>query len=439
MAGDADLHFALARYNTDGSLDTTFDGDGIVTTACAGFAIAWAVAIQPDGRIVAAGGFDQSYLARYNSDGSLDLTFGVGGRVTGAPPSGWFTAVAIQADGRIVAAGRGDMSDDFLVWRYNTDGSPDVAFGTGGMVLTDFGGVDHVWGLAIQGDGKIVAVGTGGNTHFALARYTGDGHLDPSFDGDGMVITPFSEEGFDQAGTVVIQTNGKIVVAGSARLGPFTEFDYSFALARYNTDGGLDPTFGTGGTVTTDFEGFRSDDVGHGVALHADGRIVVAGRRSLCNPDCSGETFALVRYLGDLATIESPIDIRPGSTTNPINLSSAGVVPVAMITSDTFDATTVAPSTVCFGDADGPTERDCTESHGKGHLEDVNGDGRPDQLFHFKVRQTGIDAGDTTACLTATTFDDKTYKAVTSSRRADKWTRYGCVTGRGVGVSLPSA
>jgi len=241
-------------------------------TAFAGFAIAWAVAIQPDGRIVAAGGENQSYLARYNSDGSLDLTFGVGGKVTGAPPSGWFTAVAIQADGRIVAAGRGDTSDDFVVSRYNTDGSPDVTFGTGGTVVTDFGGVDHLWGLAIQADGKIVAVGTGGNFHFALARYTSDGHLDPSFDGDGMVITPFSEEGFDQAGTVVIQTNGKIVVAGSARLGPFTEFDYSFAVARYNTDGGLDPTFGTGGRVTTDFEGFRSDDAGHGVALDADGR-----------------------------------------------------------------------------------------------------------------------------------------------------------------------
>jgi len=92
-------------------------------TAFAGFAIAWAVAIQPDGRIVAAGGLDQPFLARYNSDGSLDPTFGVGGRVTGAPPGGWFTAVAIQADGRIVAAGRGDMSDDFLVWRYNTETS----------------------------------------------------------------------------------------------------------------------------------------------------------------------------------------------------------------------------------------------------------------------------------------------------------------------------
>ena len=314
-AGDADLNFALARYNTDGSLDTTFDGDGIVTTAFAGFAMAWAVAIQPDGRIVAAGGENQSYLARYNSDGSLDLTFGVGGKVTGAPPSGWFTAVAIQADGRIVAAGRGDTSDDFVVSRYNTDGSPDVTFGTGGTVVTDFGGVDHLWGLAIQADGKIVAVGTGGNFHFALARYTSDGHLDPSFDGDGMVITPFSEEGFDYAGKVVIQTDGKIVVAGDARLGPFTEFDYSFAVARYNTDGGLDPTFGTGGTVTTDFEGFRSDDLGQGVALHADGRIVVAGRRSLCNPDCSGETFALVRYLGGEAG--GPPDLVETSLTNP--------------------------------------------------------------------------------------------------------------------------
>ena len=99
------------------------------------------------------------------------------------------------------------------------------------------------------------------------------------------------------------------------------------------------------------------------------------------------------------------VDIKPGSTRNPINLSSHGVIPVAILTTDIFDATTVDPSTVCFGDDDNPAQRDCTEAHGRGHIEDVNSDGRPDLLLHYETNQTGIDPGDTEACLTGETFD----------------------------------
>ncbi|PYK39832.1 MAG: hypothetical protein DME49_02740 [Verrucomicrobia bacterium] len=99
------------------------------------------------------------------------------------------------------------------------------------------------------------------------------------------------------------------------------------------------------------------------------------------------------------------VDVKPGSTRNPINLRSHGVIPVAILTTDTFDATTVDPSTVCFGDADDPAQRDCTEAHGTGHIEDVNGDGRPDLLLHYETSQTGIELGDTQACLTGETFD----------------------------------
>ena len=99
------------------------------------------------------------------------------------------------------------------------------------------------------------------------------------------------------------------------------------------------------------------------------------------------------------------VDVKPGSTRNPINLRSHGVIPVAILTTDTFDATTVDPSTVCFGDADDLAQRDCTEAHGTGHIEDVNGDGRPDLLLHYETSQTGIELGDTQACLTGETFD----------------------------------
>jgi len=99
------------------------------------------------------------------------------------------------------------------------------------------------------------------------------------------------------------------------------------------------------------------------------------------------------------------VDIKPGATRNPICLRSDRLIPVAIVTTDTFDATTVDPNTVCFGDADDPAQPDCTEAFGSGQIEDVNGDGRPDLLLTYETSQTGIDLGDTQACLTGETFD----------------------------------
>lgn len=113
--------------------------------------------------------------------------------------------------------------------------------------------------------------------------------------------------------------------------------------------------------------------------------------------------IAQVRYDIDLA-VEVDIDIKPGSSNNPIKLSSKGVIPVAILSSSSFDATTVDPSTVCFGDAEDPSQRDCTEAHSKGHIEDVDGDGDLDLMLHFDTSETGIDLGDTQACLTGTTL-----------------------------------
>ena len=248
--------FALARYNADGSLDVSFGVGGKVTTVFSGDSRAFAVAIQADGKIVAAGGTDDPFitdfaLARYNADGSLDTSFGVGGKVT--TDFGGFdraSGLAVQGDDKIVAVGAGGPNNDFVLARYNTDGSLDTSFGTGGKVTTDFGGFDGANGLAIQGDDKIVAAGRGGFfTVFALARYNIDGSLDTTFDGDGMVTTQFFGENIESAAGVAIQSNGKIVAVGSV----FSTFDPSFALARYNTDGSLDTNFGTGGKVTTDF------------------------------------------------------------------------------------------------------------------------------------------------------------------------------------------
>jgi len=261
-------NFAVARYNRDGSLDVNFGTGGTVTTDFGGdLDFGSAVTLQKDGKIVVAGSSDNDFaVARYNTDGSVDMSFGTGGKVTtdfGGDDNG--TGVAIQKDGKIVVSGGSD--NDFAVARYNTDGSLDATFGTGGLVITDFGGSVFGRAVVLQKDGKIVVAGNS-DGDFAVARYNADGSLDTAFGTEGLVTTDFG--GDDQGTGVAIQKDGKIVVAG------FTDND--FAIARYNTDGSLDITFNpTGslpGTVITDFGG---NDQGAGVAIQKDGKIVVSG------------------------------------------------------------------------------------------------------------------------------------------------------------------
>jgi uncharacterized delta-60 repeat protein len=299
VSGVFDFDFALARYNVDGSLDTTFDGDGKVTTDFAGdFHQARAVAIQGDGKIVAVGnasalGFPADFaLARYNADGSLDTTFDGDGKVTTDFAGDFDVAegVAIQGDGKIVAAGLAFVSgnNDFALARYNPDGSLDTTFDGDGKVTTNFfAGYSEAHSVAMQGDGKIVAVGNASalGFDFALARYNADGSLDATFDSDGRVTTDIASDSFDGAEGVAIQGNGKIVAAGLASLPEAADF----ALARYNADGSLDPTFDGDGKVTTDFAG--GADVAYSVAIQTMGRIVAAGYAQLGTDD-----FALARY-----------------------------------------------------------------------------------------------------------------------------------------------
>jgi len=288
VAGDSGLYppcdFAVARYNTNGSLDFTFGIEGKVTTDLGGATdIGNAVALQKDGKIVVAGqsdaeGDNDFAIARYNTDGSLDLTFGMGGKVTtdfGGIDRG--LAVTLQKDGKIVVAGF--ASNDFAVARYNMDGSLDLTFGTGGKVTTDFGGNDSGNAVVLQKDGKIVVAGTSGGD-FAIARYNTDGSLDLTFGDNGTVTTDFGGN-FDRGRAVALQKDGKTVVAGGAPSG--------FGIARYNTDGSLDLTFGMEGKVITDF-GVGSEE-GYGVALQKDGKVVVAGAVS----DLSN--FGVARYV----------------------------------------------------------------------------------------------------------------------------------------------
>jgi uncharacterized delta-60 repeat protein len=271
--------FALVRYNPDGSLDVTFDGDGKVITAVSSlWDSAHAVAIQQDGKIVAAG-FSEGHsfdfaLARYDSDGSLDESEFNGGIVTTDIGSGYLNAaaaVAIQLDGKIVAVS--SSANHFVVVRYNPDGSFDTTFNGDGKVITGFGSTyETARAVAIQADGKIVVAGftsegdlTG---DFAIARFDPDGLLDSTFDSDGRVTTSISAQD-DDAHAIAIQPNGKIVVAGYSR----SASSFDFALVRYNPDGSTDATFDGDGMVTT----WMGGGPANAVALQPDGKIVVAG------------------------------------------------------------------------------------------------------------------------------------------------------------------
>jgi len=291
----------------DGALDLTFNSTGYVTFLGAGADYGKSVAIQPDGKIVIAGicnngSYSDFGVVRYNSDGTIDTGFGTNGKVTTSVTSyndGAY-GVAIQADGKIVVAGfaSNGTSSDFAVVRYTSAGVLDNTFNTNGIVITPIVSNDDDWAysIAIQPvDQKIVVAGfarlngsLGGNYDFTVVRYNTDGSLDNTFGTalNGIVTTDF---GSADIGNSVVIHGGKIVVAGYARIGTTDDF----AVARYNSDGALDNTFGTGGKVTTAIG--TGTDRGYSVAIQSDDKIVVAGYAHIGSTD----DFAVVRYNSD--------------------------------------------------------------------------------------------------------------------------------------------
>jgi uncharacterized delta-60 repeat protein len=339
--------FVLARYTASGALDSTFDGDGKVTTDFGGRSDgADDVAVQADGKIVAAGsGFPAQVrpldfaLARYNRDGTLDSTFGDAGKVltTFEPNSiDGANAVLIQPDGKIVAAGstRTGPTREFAVARYLPNGSLDASFDGDGLVVTPIS-TGIVFDLAVQPDGKLIAAGWSnpGGFDIAMARYNADGSLDAGFDGDGIVVASsfrpagtyadhvlilrdgkiltggtglvrFNPDGsvdrsFGAGGraatdlglvTPVLQPDGKIVAAGSTEAsGQYSDF----GVVRLNASGRIDSTFGRSGKVTTDF---RQQDDATDAALLADGKLIVSGYTSQVPFEAPAD-FAIARYV----------------------------------------------------------------------------------------------------------------------------------------------
>ena len=262
-----------------GTLDNTFGTNGIVITALDTFRdYGNSIVIQNDGKIIMGGSTNNSFtssdfaLIRYNNGGALDNTFGVSGKViTPIENRSEGHSVAIQSDGKILLGG---YSKSYLnLVRYNSDGSLDTAFGLGGIVITDVPGYynERCKSVAIQSDGKILLGGYGqhfsnDNSYFTIVRYNTDGSLDSTFGINGIVVG-----GLGQGNSMNIQSDGKILLAGSYVL----PGDTRFTVERYNSNGTLDATFGIGGKVTTTIAlGSQS----YSMSIQSDGKILL-GRR----------------------------------------------------------------------------------------------------------------------------------------------------------------
>ncbi|MEQ1643055.1 MAG: hypothetical protein ABL959_06390 [Pyrinomonadaceae bacterium] len=297
-------NFTLIRYNPDGSMDPTFDGDGLVSTQ---FGIqdsrSGSAVLQDDGKIIVVGearetnpsGSDFAII-RYSSNGSIDSTFGSGGKVFTSFTStsqDYANDVALQSDGKIVVSG--NTSDGgFGVARYNTDGSLDPSFGANGKTtIAVANNTNSNYAVAIQNDGKILLGGSvvisnppqPAQYMIGIARLNQNGSPDPSFDGDGKVTTPFGT--YVNCSAIKLQPDGKIIAVGAVSI----TGSLDFALVRYNVDGSLDGQFGSSGKVSTSLGEF--DDNARSVTLQPDGKIVVAGDTRINSEDTD---FAIVRY-----------------------------------------------------------------------------------------------------------------------------------------------
>jgi uncharacterized delta-60 repeat protein len=307
-AGGRAAQVALVRYNSDGSLDTSLNSSGKVTTAVGtGDCHGEGMALQGDGKIVVAGysfnagGQSCFTVLRYTADGSLDTSLAASGKLTTNVGTKYASAesVTIQSDGKIVVAGNSfnaSGNNDFAVVRYNANGTLNTSFNETGKAIADFGADDYGRSVAVYVDGKIVVTGYTTKSYeskkeCALACFKANGSLDTSFNGTGKVTTDFGGDGNAEGRSVAVQTDGKIVVVGYATAGS-TE---KFALARYNADGTLDTSFGGTGRVLTAVGISGSNATG--VALQKDGKIVVAGYA--VNNSGTGYDFACVRYNTD--------------------------------------------------------------------------------------------------------------------------------------------
>ena len=287
-----------------GSLDESFGTGGIITAPLTTHGEhGYAATIQPDGKILVAGFQDVSgnqnfAVARYNTNGSLDNSFGTGGLVLfdAGTESDAAWALALQDDGKIILGGsvynQNTTFDDYALVRLNSDGTPDNTFGTGGLVITDIDGYwDNAYAMVLQTDGKILLAGEGyitSNRKVCVVRYNTDGTLDASFGAGGIAIHVIGC-GEERTRAIALQADGKIIVAGYFNEG----IDDQTFVTRFNSDGTVDNTFGNNGTATLDIAG--NDDQFWTLYILPDGKILAGGTTDPADdPD-----YLLVKYLSD--------------------------------------------------------------------------------------------------------------------------------------------
>jgi uncharacterized delta-60 repeat protein len=325
--GNSTKDFFTEQLNPDGSQDESFAQatGGASTVDFGGEDAANDMVRQPDGKLVivgststGAGGGDFA-IARLNADGTLDTSFSGDGKQTVDFGGGKDAAksVALTAEGKIVVMGEGGPGADFAVTRLNSDGSIDTSFSpsTSGKELVDFGGTETAASVAIQPDGKILIEGSTnavGEGDLAIARLNPNGGLDSSFSGDGKLTLGYGAP--NEFGTgVAVQQNGRIVVMGDA------DVDHDFVVSRLNADGTVDASFGVNGTATVEYGGFEFDG---DVVLQPDGNIVLVGSTDVGGP----YNMAVSRLIGDPPTSTPPAgggSSGPGPGT-PISIFSSG-------------------------------------------------------------------------------------------------------------------
>lgn len=279
--GTGDLQYFITRHNTNGSLDTTFNSTGKKTIAYTDSGVLHDIALQTDGKIVFNGraGFPTTMVTgRINANGSVDTSFGTAGttittvNIDSQDNTG---EIRIQADGKIVAINRlsypADNSQDVLLMRYNANGTLDTSFSGDGMFnFAYYPGRNYGRDFDIVGGKYLISGNTEASfsdNQVALSRVNADGTLDTTYNTDGKAFINFTDEGYDAAHAVAIQSDGKILVAGEALAN-----DFLGAVVRYNTNGSLDTTFGTDGKAILNQAGTIK-----AMVVQASGKIIVAG------------------------------------------------------------------------------------------------------------------------------------------------------------------
>ena len=322
----APVDMGLIRLDPDGSLDTGFAGDGTASFALGDVENGQAVALAPDGKIVAAGrsaAGQRGLVTRLLPDGTPDNGFGVSGAQTleyGGDDS--LQDVVVQPDNKIVTVGQGGVANDLVVTRLIATGLPDGAFNNGaGSVQFDFGAIETAQAVVLQPDGKILAAGntSAGMQAAVVVRLNANGTPDTSFDGDGRLTVP------GPAGNAVrdmlLQPDGKIVLAG------FVSSDFTgggvFRVTRLNADGTFDRGFGTNGAVNSAFsdEGFAT-----AAALLANGKIVItgmSGNQAAVARLQPGGTLDTTFGAGGKANVPGPSCSRRGWRSRPTGGSSS--------------------------------------------------------------------------------------------------------------------